>query len=144
MHTTTRPYTPAFALHSLQHRRSAAIVAAVLTPLLVWAIAVPVLGVDLTVQTGSTARAVSPLQVAGVSLVVSLLGWALLVILERSTRRARTVWTGVAGGVLLLSLAGPLMSATSTSGAATLVMMHIGLAVVLIQLLAATASEPHV
>lgn len=74
---------------------------------------------------------------------VSLLGWALLAVLERHTLWARGVWGGTAGVVLLLSLAGPLTRATSTSAAITLVAMHIGVAVVFIPLLARTSVSPH-
>lgn len=73
-----------------------------------------------------------------VSLLASLLGWALLAILERHTHRPRTARIAASGLVLLLSLAGPLTSATNTGSTLILLMMHIGLAAVLVPMLAAT------
>lgn len=146
MTTTTRPRIAALNQHH-HRRRGAAIAAAVLTPLLVWTIAVPVLGVDLAVAPGSgddPARTVGPVLVAAVSLLAALLGWALLAVLEQHTHRARTLWVGAAGAVLLVSLAGPLTSANTPSAALTLVAMHVGVAAVLIPLLAATSETLHV
>lgn len=145
MTQTTEPSTTASGTR--QRRRGAAVTAAVLTPLLVWSIAVPLLGVDLAVRPGSDAdpaRTVGPAVIAAVSLLAALLGWALLAVLEARTHRARPVWLAAAGVVLLLSLAGPLTSAVNTSAALTLVVMHVGVAAVLIPLLAATSDSHHV
>ena len=70
-----------------------------------------------------------------VSLAVSLLGWALLSLLERRTRRARGIWTATAGVVLLLFLAGPLTGAVTTAGKVTLALLHLTVADVLVPLL---------
>lgn len=142
MHTRTQPVTPA---PNPGGRRVVAVGAAVLAALLVWTIAVPVLGLELTVAPGNAdaaAQTVGPALVAAVSLLASLLGWALLATLERRTRRARTVWVGAAGVVLLASLAGPLSAATGLSATLTLLAMHLAVAVVLVPLLARTANVP--
>ncbi len=145
MTTTNRSRT---AASTTFHRRGrgGAVVAAVLTPLLVWSVAVPGLGINLTVEPGSDTRAaltVGPVLVAAVSLLAGLLGWALLAVLEGRTQRAHAVWGGTASVVLLLSLAGPVTRATTTSAAITLIVMHVGVAAVLIPLLVRTSVSPH-
>ncbi len=122
--------------------RGFAVTAAVLAALVVWSIAVPLLGVQLTVRTssgGSSVQTVGPAFVLVVSLLASLLGWGLLAVFERRTRRAGIVWTVVAGVVLLLSLAGPLTAAVTTGGKVSLVLLHLSVAAVLIPLLRRTA-----
>ena len=122
--------------------RGFAVIAAVLAALVVWSIAVPLLGVQLTVHKspgGSDLQTVGPAFVLVVSLLASLLGWGLLAVLERRTRRAGIVWTVVAGAVLLLSLAGPLTAAVTTGGKVSLVLLHLSVAAVLIPLLRRTA-----
>ena len=57
--------------------------------------------------------------------VPALLGWALLAALERFSRRPKTIWTIVAVLVTVLSLAGPLSSATTTGSAVSLALMHL-------------------
>jgi len=119
-----------------------AVTAAVLAALVAWSVAVPLLGVGLTVRTspgGGSVQTIGPGFVLVVSLLASLLGWGLLTVLERRTHRAGTVWTGTAGVVLLLSLAGPLTAAVTTAGAVSLVLLHLSVAAVLIPLLRRTA-----
>ena len=70
--------------------------------------------------------------VVGASLTASLLGWGLLVLLEHRTSRARTLWTGVAVGVLIVSLSLPFSAGTTLSTKAALAFMHVAVAVVLI------------
>jgi hypothetical protein len=63
--------------------------------------------------------------------VAGLLAWALLAILERATRRGRTVWLVIASVVLLVSLAGPLGAATAGAVVA-LAALHLTVGLVLI------------
>ncbi len=121
--------------------RAFAVGAVVLLALVVWAAAVPLLGVQLLVRTPGTSstQAIGAGFVLAVSLLASLLGWGLLAALERLTQRAATIWTVAAGVVLLLSLAGPLTAAVTTGGKLTLVLLHLGVAAVLIPLLRRTA-----
>lgn len=122
--------------------RGFAVGAAVLLALVVWAAAVPLLGVQLLVRTApgtSSTQTIGAGFVLAVSLLASLLGWGLLAALERLTQRAATIWTVAAGAVLLFSLAGPLTAAVTTGGKLTLVLLHLGVAVVLIPLLRRTA-----
>ncbi|MFC7533147.1 DUF6069 family protein [Actinoplanes sp. GCM10030250] len=85
-------------------------------------------GVDLALHSGTTVGAAS---VAVAALVAALAGWALLAVLERFTKRARTVWTVVAAVVYGLSLLGP-VDAVSTSAVVGLDILHAVVAVVLI------------
>ena len=120
--------------------RALAVAEASLGALAVWVVAVPVGGVDLLVRsTGGPATAVGVGAVVGVSLLAGLLGWALLAMLERRIARARTVWTGSALVVLLLSLAGPLTAGTTAQAKAVLALMHLTIAAVLIPALRRTS-----
>ncbi|WP_017569030.1 DUF6069 family protein [Nocardiopsis halotolerans] len=113
-------------------RRALTVAAAVLAPLALWALAVPLLGVDLTAFPGGRARTVGPVAVAVAGLVGAVAGWLLLVVLERTVRRPGRVWTVIACVVLVLSLAGP---ATAGGGPVVLLVlegMHVLVGVVLI------------
>lgn len=122
-------------------RRWAAVTGATGAALLVWLLAVPLLGVELTTTIGPQGAAV-PVGVAGVGFAGLLGGfaaWGLLALLERFTTRAPTVWTVVALTVLVLSLTGPLTLATSAAAAVVLVTMHVAVAAVLVAVLGPTA-----
>jgi hypothetical protein len=120
--------------------RGAAVVCATLAAVLVWVVAVPIGGVDLQVEMGGETEAVDLRAVAVVALGSGLLGWALLALLEWRIRRAATIWTAVALVVTLLSLAGPLTSATNAAAGAVLVGLHLVVAAVLILALRRTSS----
>ena len=124
------------ALPSNHHRtrlRMLGVAGAVLAPLALWSIAVPVVGVDLSVRPGGgSTQTVGAGAILAVSLLASLLGWALLAVLERRSARARNLWTGVAVAVLLTSLAGPLTGATTATSKTVLALMHLSLGAVLI------------
>lgn len=141
MTTTATPGRVTPLTRSHFRRRTVAVTAAVLTALGVWSIAVPLLGVNLTVRTtpGSSTQTIGAGLVVAVSLMASLLGWALLAVLERRIQQAGTVWTAAAVVVLVLSLAGPLTAAATTSGEVSLVAIHLSVAAVLIPLLRRTA-----
>ncbi len=137
--STLTAITPATTHRRMRHR-AVAVTATVVTALLLWALAVPLLQVNLTVRTPrtSTETNVGAAAVLATSLLVSLAGWRLLAMLEHHTARARTVWTGAAATVLLVSLAGPLTAATTTAAAAWLILLHLSVAAVLIPLLRRT------
>lgn len=119
-------------LHGTARLRALGVVAAMIAPLAVWAVTVPLLGVDLRVATTTGVQAVGPAMIVVFTLVVSLLGWALLAVLERLTRRAATLWLAVAAVLLLLSLVPPVTGALTAGGAVTLVLMHLVVAAVLV------------
>lgn len=126
--------------------RVLAVITATLAALIVWGVTVPLLGVALTVRTSAGVgriQTIGPGVVLIVSLSASLLGWGLLAILERRTRRARNVWTATAGFALTLSLIGPLTAATTTAAAVTLTSLHLGVAAALIPMLRRTAALAH-
>ncbi len=142
MTTTVTPGRVTAPSHRQLRSRAFAVTAAVLAALVVWAVAVPLLGVQLAVRMtpgSSSVQTIGAGLVLAVSLLASLLGWGLLIALERRTRRAGTVWTVAASVVLLLSLAGPLTAAVTTGGKVSLVVLHLSVAAVLIPLLRRSA-----
>jgi hypothetical protein len=137
MTTTTKGESPTW-LHARNPRRSRAlgVVGAVLAALAVWTAAVPLLGIDLLVRPGGgPAQAVGPGSVVIASLIASLLGWALLALLEHRTVRARAIWTASALVAMLFSLGGPITAGVTTAAAVTLTLMHLAVAAVLITVL---------
>jgi hypothetical protein len=129
MTTTARPSTRSAA------RRATAVALAVLAPLAICAVAVPVVGLDLTATPiGGTATPVGALAVVAGALCAGLSGWALLAVLERRATRPRRTWTVIALVVLALSLATPLMGATGAS-LLILLSMHLAVGAVLIALI---------
>jgi hypothetical protein len=113
--------------------RALGVVGAVIAAAAVWAIAVPLLGVQLLVRFGTGApESVGIAYVVGAGVIGSVAGWGLLVLLERRTSRARTIWTAIAIVAILMSLSLPLYAGVSTSTKVTLAVMHVGVAAVLI------------
>ncbi|MFD6380698.1 DUF6069 family protein [Streptomyces albidoflavus] len=116
--------------------RALALVGAVLLAGVIWLLAEGVLGVGLRVPDGpgstSTSELALPTVLVAVA-VVSLAGWGLLALLERFTRRARGLWTGVALAVLGLSLVAPLFAeGLAAGGRAALVCLHLAVGAALI------------
>ncbi|MEU4564017.1 DUF6069 family protein [Actinoplanes sp. NPDC023936] len=116
--------TRAVGSTSRVRNRAIGLVAAVVGAVVVWLIA-NVAGAELKVDQGSGPEAVSVALVIMMSAAFALLGWGLLALLERFTARARTIWTAVAGVVLVLSLALPLMVDATSGTKAALVLMHL-------------------
>jgi len=109
------------------------VIGAVIAALATWAVAVAILGVDLLARPGSgSAHSVGATAVVSSSLIASLLGWALLALLEHRTSSARAIWTGVALVVLLLSLGGPLTAGVTAGDKAALAVLHLAVGAVLI------------
>ncbi|WP_035737061.1 DUF6069 family protein [Glycomyces arizonensis] len=112
-------------------RRLLIVLGACAAALALWAVAVPVAGVDLAVDQGGTETAVGPGLVAASSLAAGLAGWALLAVLERSAARAGRIWTIIAVTVLAISALGPL-GAIGAAATSVLLGMHVVVAAVLI------------
>lgn len=114
-------------------RRAVTVFSAVAAAALTWAIAVPLLNTDLTLTIGDQSPStvgIGPVIVT--SLVATLAGWASLTALERFSSHARAIWTAVATTALLVSFA-PLVAAEATTAAkATLALLHVVVATVLI------------
>jgi len=107
--------------------------AAALATTAIWTLAVQVFGVQLLVHFGGgTAQTVGVAYVLMASLSAALVGWALLAALERRNVHAIVLWTRVAVGVLVVSLALPLSAGTTTATRAVLVTMHVVAAAVII------------
>jgi Family of unknown function (DUF6069) len=123
-------------------RRALATGGAVLTTALLWA-AAHILGVELRVdtRTGLPALAVTLPLVSASTLAAALLAIATRRQLDRVSDRAATVWTRLAFTVLLVSLAPLAYVQASAAAKATLAMMHLAVAGVLIPLLARTNSR---
>jgi hypothetical protein len=80
--------------------------------------------------------------VIGTTLVLSLFGWGALAILERCTRRARTIWSVGACSVLLISFV-PIAGVEAASGTKILLsLMHLAVAAILIPALRRGAPIP--
>jgi hypothetical protein len=113
--------------------RALGVVGAVVAAVTVWAVAVPVLGIELTFRFGNTApQNVVFWAVVGFTLGASLAGWGILAALERRMSNARETWTAVALVVLVASLGLPLAAGTTISSQIALAMMHLAAAGVLI------------
>ena len=131
MATTTAPIAPATG--HVGWNRALGVAGATLAAVAVWALAMSILSTSLVVRFGDGAP-----QTIGIELVVigsltgSLLGLGSLVVLEKLTSRARTIWTAVAIGVLLVSLSLPLVAGTTASTKVALALMHLAVASVLI------------
>ncbi|MEV4570932.1 DUF6069 family protein [Nonomuraea sp. NPDC049419] len=106
-------------------RRPLTVCGAAVAALVVWAVAVPMAGVALTVRMGGGVQEVGPVSVVVASLAIGLAGWALLAVLERVASRPGRVWTVVALAVLVLSLLGPLGGAVGGGAMSVLVVMHV-------------------
>lgn len=115
----------------------------VLAPVLVWLVTGPLLGHRLRMADGDRTLDISAAPVAAVALLASLAGWGLLVALERfAAGRARTIWIWVAGAVLAVSFL-PFIGDTMNGGTrASLALMHLAVAAVLIPGLAGGPSGP--
>ncbi|MEU3301219.1 DUF6069 family protein [Streptomyces sp. NPDC006678] len=110
--------------------RLIALVAAAAAAAAAWAIG-NAAGAELTVnQNGVTEITLAGAVVS--TLMAGLAGWGLLALLERFTARGRTIWTYVAGTVLLLSLLPTLLADATTGTRATLTAMHLMVGAVLI------------
>ena len=86
--------------------RAATVALAIVLPLLVWAIAVPLAGLELVEGSGPTAQAVGPASIVSAVLVAGLAAWGVLALLERFTARSGRTFAIVGWTVLALSLLG--------------------------------------
>ncbi|MEU3486602.1 DUF6069 family protein [Streptomyces massasporeus] len=127
---------------SPRRRRLGVTALTVLAPVLVWLVADPALGQRLRIADGEQTLDIGAAPVAVVALFASLCGWGLLAALERcGARRARAIWTAVAGTVLAMSFL-PLLGDGMDGGTRTsLALMHLAVAAVLIPGLGGTFPE---
>ena len=141
--TTTTMETATRTTAGIGRTRALGVLGATAAAAAVWALAVPLLGIQLMVRFGGAApQPVGIAYVVAASLVGSLLGWGLLTVLERRTARARGIWTGMALVVGLGSLSLPLTAATTMSTRISLTLMHVAVAGVLIAVLRRMPAPP--
>lgn len=127
---STRSAAPGLRLHACAWG------GAVLVTALLWAAAQTLHG-DLRVVPGDgrPAQVLGLPLIVGVTLAVSLLASGARAVLGRLTDRAPAFWTGSAVTVLLVSFV-PVLNVEASGGArATLALMHLGVAAVLVPLL---------
>jgi hypothetical protein len=115
---------------------------AVLAAVLTWVVEVHVVGVDLAYRFGSgAATSLGIAQIAGASLVASLLGWGVLAVMEKRDRRSAQHWLALAALFVLASLSLPIFAATTTAGLVALVILHIAVGVSSVPFLYRSASK---
>ncbi|TYC00285.1 hypothetical protein FXF53_14005 [Micromonospora sp. WP24] len=114
-------------------QRALGVLLAALAAVVIWVVAVPLAGMDLdaTMAEGQAPTRINLGMVVAAALIISLLGWALLALLERVSRHGLRIWVIVAVIFLLLSLAGPTMAETGGAMVA-LALMHLAVGGVLI------------
>lgn len=122
------------AVPSRRRYRLPIVVGAALAAVVVYVVAVPILGIDVAVPEAPGSDIKAPLDliaVVAMGLISSLLGWFALAVLERFTGgRALTVWTVLALAVLVLSL--PYLPGWTVAERIVVGLMHVTLGVVLI------------
>lgn len=121
------PRAPDGALNLRPPVAAGTLAAAVLAPLAVWALAVPVGGLALAVD----GRTIGPAAV-GLSALVGGAAASLLLVLLGRTRRGLARWSVLAIAVLILSLVTPALAGASGIVLAVLDLMHLAVGGVLI------------
>ncbi|TDO48629.1 hypothetical protein EV643_107259 [Kribbella sp. VKM Ac-2527] len=104
--------------------RLAVVGVTVAAALALWAILVPLAGVDLKAQQGSTIE-VGAGSIFFASAAMAFAGWALLAILERRTINARKIWTVLAIITCITSLGSPLFSGIGAGARIGLASLHL-------------------
>jgi hypothetical protein len=131
--TLTTPQVSHTTATSPRRTRAVAVAAAVVATVAIY-VAARALGTDFTLtDAGKTAthQLILP-EIAVFTVVFALLGWGALALLERFTRRAMTIWTALAGAVLLLSLVPIALEQATGSTKIMLVVIHAAVAAVLV------------
>jgi hypothetical protein len=106
--------------------RPLAIAMALIVNIVILAIARIATGDYPVAKVGDDVQTIGLMPVIWVTLLAGLVAWGLLVLLERTTARAATIWLGSATVFFLLSLFGPLGQGDNTSSKVVLALMHIG------------------
>ena len=135
--TSTSTSTPP---RSTARTRLAAVAGAAGAAALVWLVAVPLLDLSVTVPEAPGSATKEPLRLGLVLItatVASLAGWALLALLERLTRRATAIWTGIALVVLVVTM--PYAGDFTATERGVLATMHLAVAAVLVPALRRTS-----
>jgi hypothetical protein len=115
--------------------RALAIVAAILVNVVILTVGRVANGEFPIAHVGGDDQTIGFARVIVVTTLAGLVAWGLLALLERSTSRAKAIWTAVAVIVFVLSLLGPLGSGVNTSSTVVLASMHVGAAATIIPLM---------
>jgi Family of unknown function (DUF6069) len=140
---TIRSEVREISARTRRRNRALAVVGAVVAAVLVWVVGEPLLGYDMVIKAeGQEPQDLGASAIIMFSLFFSLLGWALLALLERVTPRARLIWTVVALVVLAVSLFFPLFTIEASGGTkVVLTLAHVAVAAVLIPVFRATSTN---
>ncbi|MBC3192225.1 hypothetical protein H7X46_14260 [Pseudonocardia sp. C8] len=131
---TVDPTSSGFPAARRRLLRPAGVGATVVVTLVVWAVGV-LAGADYVLRDPTGSVTIGAGTTAAVTLVVSLLGWAVLVLLERLTRHAARIWTALAAVVLTASMV-PIFLVDATPGTqVALFFVHLAVAVLVPALL---------
>ena len=126
------------------HRRRARLATVgggVASALVVWAVIEYGFDLDITAPAspGGNAQDIGAPNVAVAAAVGGLVGWAMLVLVERFAARPRRVWTTLAVLALVVSMGGPLTgTGITTADRVALIALHLSVAAVIIPLLGRT------
>lgn len=123
------------ALRSPWQIRTIAIVDAIILNIVILIVGRVVNGKYPMATVGDDDQTIKFAQVIVVTALIGLVAWGLLALLERTSARARTIWTAIALVVFVLSLLGPIGSGVNTSSKVVLACMHIGAAATVIPLM---------
>lgn len=115
--------------------RTMAIVDAIVLNVVILIVARVVNGEYPMATVGDDDQTIKFAQVIVVTALIGLVAWGLLALMERTTARAKAIWTAIAIVVFVLSLLGPLGSGVNTSSKVVLACMHIGAAVTITPLM---------
>jgi hypothetical protein len=107
------------------------IVGAVAAALVAWGVGA-LLGADYWIADSQGTARVDLLATTGSAAIIGLLGWAVLAVAERVTRRGRTAWTVLAVGVLALSIVPIGLVDATPSTRIGLALIHLAVAAVLV------------
>jgi hypothetical protein len=110
----------------LWQMRALAIAMAVIANVVILTVARVVNGEFPVATVGDDEQSIEFSQVIVVTILVGLAAWGLLVLLERTTSRAVTIWLAIATAFFLISLLGPFTSGENTSSKVVLALMHLG------------------
>lgn len=129
--TETRPSTAPTGRGGRRARRALGVVVTLLVTLAVWAVG-HLAGADYVITDPTGSGRIDLVVTAGFTLVVALVGWAVLAVLERLTRRGRAIWTVLAVVVLVASYVPVFLVEATTATRIALVAVHtaVGLLVV--------------
>src|SRR6266571_5380326 len=122
---------------SLRRRRRASSVAVAVVSTSVIYLAASAAAVDFRLTDPGAAQALrlNLAAIVSVTLLFGVLGWAALAVVERRSRRARAVWSTLAGAVLLLSYVPIAIEQATPATKATLAIIHTTVALALLPML---------